>query len=341
MDDDLARLLDAHVRHEVDRWRDDTVHDTVAEGVAACFDCLETVTLSTLLPADRAQVWARHVVVHEPLTDALLEEIERAVRAAHESLLEETTPLAEVLPRERYEQLVTSVVGLQRLRREVVGQLTQSTVYAELTSHVLYHGLKNYLLTENAVVRRIPGASSLVRLGQNAVRSATPSLEAGIDRRLLAFVASNVAETVRDSRAFLETTLDDAMLRTIADDIWASNGTRPLGQAAALVEEDSLDGLVLAARDAWLTARSSPAVRLLIDAVVEQFYRTHGDEPVAVLLAGLGITRERVTAALATVAAPLVTVARDGGHLEAYVRRRLEAFYSGYSDPTPTGPRRP
>lgn len=336
MDDHLARLLEAHVRHELDRWRPDAVPDTVSEEVTAVFAWLEATPLRAVLPLPTAQEWVRRLLLEEPVPDALFDEVMWAVRAAHESLLEETDPLSQVVPPERYEQAVSAGVDLQRLRQEAIAQATRSTVYAELVSHVLYHGLKNYVLTQNAIVRHLPGASSLLRMGQNAVHSVTPNLEAGIDRQLLAFVASTVAETVRDSRAFLEQMLDDTTLRTIAQEIWADNGARSVGELAALVEDDSLDTLVSSARDVWLTARSSPPLARLVDAAVEQFHAAHADEPLSDLADAAGITRQRATSALTTLATQLAAPARDGGHLEAYVRRRLTAFYSGYSDQPPS-----
>lgn len=332
MDDELARLFEAHVRYEVHRWRGGAaLHDTVAHEVAAAFDWLETTSLRELVPVERAQAWARGVVVDEPLTDAFFAEIEGAIGAARQALLREGSPLSAVLSRERCDDLVSSAVGLRRLRREVVGQLTESAVYAKLISHVLYHGVKSYVLTENAVVRRVPGASSLLRMGQSAVRSATPNLEAGIDRRLVAFVGSNVADTVHESRQFLEELLDDAMLRTVAEEIWAVNGPRAIGELAAVLEEKSIGDFMAATAQVWPTIRSSAVVNAVIDAVVERFYASHGNVPVGDLLADLGITKGRATDALATVAAQLVPAARDSGQLEAYVRRRLEAFYSSYS----------
>lgn len=330
MDDDLTRLLEAHVRFEVDRWRIDALPDTVAQEVAAAFDWLGTVSLQALVPPGTAQAWARRVVIEEPITDDLLEEVLWAVHAAHGSLAQETGPASDVVPPATYEQLVSAAVELRSLRREVVAQGTQSAVYAELVSHVLYHGLKNYVLTQNAVVRHLPGASSLLKMGQNAVRSVTPNLEAGIDRQLVAFVASTVAETVGESRAFLEQSLDDATLRTVAAEVWAKNGGRSVADLADLVEDDALDALVTGARDTWLAARSSPVVAHLVDAVVEQFYTAHGEQPVTELLAELGITQDRATAALTEVAGQLAPAAHDTGHLEAYVRGRLTAFYSGY-----------
>jgi len=328
VDEHLARLFEAHVRYELDRWRPGAVGDTVAEEVGAWFDGPGTGALRAVVPPERAQAWLREVAAREP-ADGVLEEVQWAVRAAHESLAQETGPLTDEVSRERYDGWVAAAVGLRRVRTEAVDQLTLSRVYADLIAHVLYHGLKNYALTENAVVRRIPGASSLVRMGQSAVRSATPRLEAEIDRRLLAFVADTVADTVGDSRAFLEEMLDDAMLGTVAEELRATNGPRAVGELADLVEEESLGAVVAAAWDTWLDVRASPLVGRVIDTVVEQFYAAHGDEPVADVVAALGLTRGAVAAALTAAAGPVVGAAVAGGHLETYVRRRLEGFYGG------------
>jgi hypothetical protein len=331
VDDELARMFEAHVRYEVGRWSGDALRETVAEEVAACFDQLDDVRLEDLVPRQVAQDWARRIVIEEAIPDSLLDEIDAGIRAGWESLGGATARLDEIVPEAGYEQLVDSVVVLQRLRREAIDQVTESAVYAKLIAHVLYHGLKDYLLTENAVVRRVPGASSLLRMGQNAMRSATPNLENGIDRRLVAFVAANVGGTVRDSREFLDETLDETMMRTIADEVWAVNRSRTIGEFADLVDGDALDGVSVAAGDLWLAVRSSPLVGKLVDAVVEVFYDRRGDESVAALLSDLGVTRERAGEALGEVAAQLAPVVREGGHLESYVRRRLEAFYATYS----------
>jgi len=335
MDDDLASMLDAHVRFEVDRWSDDALPASVAREVGACFDWLEATALNDVAPPDLMLTWLRRVILEEPaaegLIDGLAAEIEWALRTAHESLREETVTLAEALPQASYRLLVEGAVAQARIRREIVDQLTASAVYAQLISHVLYHGVKDYVLTENAVVRNVPGASSLLRMGQNAVRSASPGLEASIDRRLIAFVASNVSETVRDSQEFLDTVLDDATFRTIAGEVWATNGPRSVGDLTALLDPDVLGEVVATGRDVWSAVRSGPVVGRVLDAVVEQFYRAHGGEPVAAFLGDLGITREVAASAVAQVVAPAVAAARDAGHLEAWVRGRLTEFYATYT----------
>jgi delta 1-pyrroline-5-carboxylate dehydrogenase len=60
------------------------------------------------------------------------------------------------------------------------------------------------VLTENVIARKVPGASSLVRLGKRGLNAAVPQLEAGVDRQLKTFVQANVSDTLKDSRRYLD-----------------------------------------------------------------------------------------------------------------------------------------
>jgi hypothetical protein len=44
-----------------------------------------------------------------------------------------------------------------------------------LISNVLYHGIKGFVLSENVFAQKIPGAASLLKLGQNAMSAASPT----------------------------------------------------------------------------------------------------------------------------------------------------------------------
>lgn len=56
-----------------------------------------------------------------------------------------------------------------------------------------------------------------------------------MDRQLTAFVNSNISDTIRDSRAFLEQALDDTVLAAVADEVWQSNAEVTIADAVRLV----------------------------------------------------------------------------------------------------------
>jgi hypothetical protein len=327
MDKATTRRLEAHVQFELARWGPAEVAGSVAEEITALYATLATLTPLDLVDPDQAIAWLSRAVVEVPITEIAEQALADVALGAYDCLAQEETTLSEVLPRAAYDGVVDAVIGMDGVRQEIVAQVTTSAVYTQLISHVLYHGLKNYVLGENVVVRRVPGASSLLRMGQNAVRSASPGLEGGIDRRLIAFVAANVGDTIRDSQEFLDEVLDDAMLRTVAEEIWAVNGERQIGEFAELLGDGSTEDAVTAGREAWQRIRQAPVVARLIDRVVTDAFAVHGEQPVATILEEAGLPVDVAIRELTPLAAGLAGVAVSSGWLEGRLRARLGAFY--------------
>mgnify|MGYP002653035203 CR=1 FL=1 len=113
-------------------------------------------------------------------------------------------------------------------------------------SHVLYQGVKGYLLTENVVARKLPGASTLVKFGQKTMSAAAPNLEAGVDRRLTAFVEANLSETLRESRRYLEATPTPELLTEMADEVWTTLADRPVGEIIGVADPEGTREVVVA-----------------------------------------------------------------------------------------------
>ncbi len=230
----------------------------------------------------------------------------------------------------RFDQATEIVVGMKGLRSEVTSQVVSSTVYAMLVSNVLYDGIKSFLLTENSFARNIPGALSLLRMGQNALNSAAPNLEKGIDKKLIAFIRNNTQETLRNSERYLNEMLDDKQMWQIADEVWHENAGRSAASLTLPLGGAALVDIVDFAQNVWLHLRQTPLFQRVAAAVVQEFFRAHGARPVGALLEEMGVTRAVIVRELLVFAPPLVEAARAGGYLEAHIRRRLEPFYDAY-----------
>ncbi len=342
---DVAAMLEAHVRFELARWDDDTVAASLRADVADLFDWLAGITLEDAVSVEQVLGWVDRYAAELPVSDELAGMVYEGVRAAYETLLDDETTLRELVPSASVDEVVETVIAMDELRARVIDELTSNAVYARLVSHVLYQGIKSYLLTENVLARRIPGASSLLRLGQHAVSSAAPSLEKGIDRQLLAFVNANIAETMRESKQFLGTALDDDAMRTVAGQVWADNAGRPMSELVALLPRTALDSLVESGLTVWLHLRRAPLLTRIVEQVVSELFARHGRTPVRQLLEDVGVDEQMVADELAEVLGPLLSAARQSGHLERHVRRRLLEFYGPFlsaessSSPRPTAPR--
>lgn len=313
---------------ELARWSDDLA-STVAEEVESLYAWLGSVSLEDIAPADStAAAIARHAE-QVPLGESttwLLAEVVRSVRAR---LAEDGLALADLVQREELITLVGSVGRHERVRSELIGALTSSTAYRRLVAHVLYRGVKAYVLTENVFARRIPGASSLVRFGQRSLNTAAPRLEKAVDTQLSAFVEANIAETLRESRRYLEATVDEPMIRAIAEEAWDAAAQRPLADLGDVVtDEDDLEELTERLAGIFADALATGRVTPLIEATVADVLEEHAEDSPAELLNDLGLSAELVTDALAPLAEQVLTLPAVQEYLESRIRSRLTAFYA-------------
>lgn len=331
MDDRTRTMLEAHVRFELDRWSDDGLRAAIADEVADVLAELGDVAVGELVDLVQLREVLARAVTQVPLTEALGELIVDVVGAVHQHLLTHPSLLAHLVEPSRYDQVVEVLVGMRELRAEIIDQITTSSVYSQLMAHVLYHGIKNYLVTQNLLTRKIPGASSMLRFGQSAMNAAAPSLERAVDRQLAAFIAGNVAETVRGSSDFLLQVMDDDMIRAVGAEVWATNSPRSVSELVALLSQPSAAESVHAARELWEGLRSAAVVSEVVTAAVDGFLDVHGQRSLADLLDELGLTGDVLADQLGEVLAPVVRGLRERGVLERRIRTRLAAFYSTWT----------
>jgi hypothetical protein len=325
-------MLDAHVQFELEQWTGQALDDTVREQVDALVAWLRTVRLADIAPADDIAGVVADLLSDLPLTDDLVALVGEAIAAGHEALCARDGTVGDLVRRQDYDTLVALLITMEDARRELMTAVTESTAYTRLVAHVLYHGLKGYVLTENVLARKIPGASSLVRLGQRGLNSAAPRLEANVDRQLTAFVQANVSDTLRESRRYLDATLDEQMLTAMADDTWETNSGRSVASVVAMLDLDDVDALVALGGDAIRHLRDSGLLADVAETVTRDLLQRHGDRPVGDLLDAVGITEEALARDAASLLRPVVEHAHATGFLESRIRARLAPFYAAYPD---------
>lgn len=322
-------MLEAHVAYEMGRLTGPGLADTVNDEVGALFTWLGTVTLADVVDADAVTAAAVRVVRELPdsglaqQSPAVLEALRRAVRESPDTV-------GDLVTQDDAVRWATTIAAMDEARDTLLTQLTSSGSYSRLVAHVVYYGVKSYLLTENALAKRIPGASSLVRLGQRSLGAAAPGLEANVDKQLVAFVDSSIADTVRESRRFLDRMLDEASVEQSAAEGWAAVADHPVSGSADVLTEAEANALADLVWEQWTALRQTTTVENIVDAVVRGFIETNAQRPARDVLADVGVTDAWVAEWLTPVLD--ASLADDGVRtfVEARVRARLEGFYASY-----------
>ena len=328
-----AALLEAHVRFEVERWSGPGLSAALREEVTALYAWLASVRLAEIVPAAEAAPVIARIVERVPVTEQSAAVLADVVATAVDAVGDSELTVRDLVRRQDVVALADTVARLDRLRHEVIDAVTTSTAYRRLVAHVLYAGVKDYVLTENVFARRIPGASSLVRFGQRGLSSAAPGLEQAVDRQLSAFVEANIAETLRESRRYLEATLDAAMMRVLAEETWAQLAPRSLAELATLVDEGDIERL---SRDLVVLAEHAVAtgqLTALVERAAYDLLTRHAHRSPADLLRELGLDEETVAGALTQAGSVLMDQPAVRRLVEDRVRARLADFYADPGSP--------
>lgn len=325
---DSAQLLEAHVAFEVARWSGERLDETVSEHAGAVRRWLDGVTVAEVAPAEATAGTLGRVVAGLDLSDALLEAVADVVAAGHEVLTTFDAPVAELVDGADYDALVGLLADDRSVRDAVIAAVTASKGYRKLVSHVLYQGVKGYLLTENVVARKLPGASTLVKFGQKTMSAAAPNLEAGVDRRLTAFVEANLSETLRESRRYLEATLTPDLLAEMADEVWTTLADRPVGEIIGVADPEGTREVVVAVGPVIRRWQDEGVIAELVESVALGALEQHAERPVGEVLESLGVDVETVVAGVVEGLRPALEHAHESGLLEDRVRAHLEPFYA-------------
>lgn len=305
------QMLEAHVAFEVSAWTE-SLDETFGLQVGVILEWLDSVSLGSVL--SDADLDA--VIETLPVPDLTM-----SILAALDSALADGTPIGDLIEREQYDRAAQALAGMTDLQETIVEQITTSTVYADLISHVLLQGIRNYVTVESPIAR-VPGASSLMKIGQTAFDNAAPRLSKGIEKQLTSFVSANLQDTLRESRTYLTKVVDEAALQEVAADVWERNADTPLADIAALLPQDTAVELAAVAQEALATLLTTPSFRDAAHRVLQ----ANAARPVGEVLAEAGITADTIVAQ----ARPWILRAADDGILEEIVRQRLTSFYENY-----------
>ncbi|MFZ1772072.1 MAG: hypothetical protein WAU00_22875 [Caldilinea sp.] len=324
-------MLEAHIQFELQRWQGEALRSTVQEEVAALYEWSETVRLNEMVQPAQVMGLIQRIVIAMPVSAEIIASIRESVQVAFEFLQEDTTPVEALLPRELFDRIVTDVISMEALRREITHQVVSSSVYTQLISNILYQGIKSFIVSENSLTKKIPGASSLFKLGQNALNNAAPQMEKNIDRQLVAFIHDNIQETIGESERFLNGAVNEQELRKVADELWATNAQTSMATLTSYTDAASVDAVVELVTAFWLHFRTTPMFLEIAEQLVRNFFLRHGKKPIRTFLEEVGVTPDRVVEEVYAFAAPAAATAVERGYLEQRIRARLAAFYNSYA----------
>ena len=327
MDQAIQALLEAHVQHELGRFKSKKYRQTIREETAAVFQWIRKLTLREIVAPEQIIDIIERNVVEMPVAGGITElagEMSQRVLASPKN---KKTALEDIFPRKPYDDIVDKIGGMERARKAIIGRFVNSSVYSQQISEVLFVGIKEYLLTENIIAQKVPGIASLIKLGKFAVNKTMHPLELAVEKTVKAYIEKNLGNTIRRSEKSLNNYFDEPHIIEMGDEIWTSISKTKLAEDLGILGEGDMEDFIIIGYDFWMHFRKTPYFKEIYTDLVHFFFEKYGDRELELIIEDVGVTEKMVVNELTQSLSHGIEKALSIGYLEERIRARLENFY--------------
>jgi hypothetical protein len=319
-------LLDAQVRHHLDRLTGDRLEGTVRDLATGLLAASERHRIEDLV--DRAVVTdiVARALATVPGSSAVREIVELAADVLHEGPAE-PHPLGELVHRERVEVLLDELLALHPVLERALDRLSDGPLVGTVATRFMGRVVGEVVQANKAVAGKVPGLGSLVSLGTSAASRAMGAADKQVEALVGGAVGKGGTFAVRRLNKILVETLRDPTTREALLEVWDLVAREPVEGLGDYLSREELAGVVTAGHDLVTSAAASEHAGRVGEVVVAAFFDRFGDRTPTQLLDELEISRDDVVDDLVRLAPGVVGALREGGDLERLVRSQLQPFW--------------
>lgn len=319
-------LLDAHTRHVMKQLSGKALDVLIDEEVALACDWLAARPVTALADAKRVREFLLRNVFEITPSERLLDQIGTLAIHALKSPLNAKTRVDALLAASEYELIAERLIAMEEVREDLVHAFMQNPEITHLISDIIYNGIKNYLAENSNIAKKVPGMSSLMKVGKGMMeRMGTDSV---VENALKNYVRHNTRATMEMSERLVLQALETPKLQAASHKLWQHLHTKHLDVATRHVSERQVREAVEIGSAVWNHFRKTTYAHALLGELVDAWFKKWGKEPALTVLETIGLDRQRLPGEVKKFLEPLLAELTSSGHLEARVRAHLEVFYS-------------
>ncbi len=321
-------LLELHLEHEMAAFEGEAFVKFLREEMAILFESIKPLTLQQFVDAEQVkQVIARNVVEND-IPGAIIEIAGDAASQLFSSEMHKSTSLNKIFSAKQYEEFVDKILELPEQRKKGINHLIELPIYGDLISGVLYQAILRYIYDENIVSKHIPGVASVLKFGKRMIDKTAPSLEGAVEDNVRAYIAANLAFMLRESKAFLENSLTEAEIKASAMELWDTLESKTMGDFQQGMDAIDLSEFIVLGYEFWKQFRKTKYFKDCYELIVDYVFEVYGQTTLGVVLEDMMITPDRLMQEAELFAPKVLAALKENGLIEAFLRRKLEGFYS-------------
>lgn len=316
-------LLNAQLHFFMQDFRGDALSAHLASEAEAYCDLLETISARDLLNESQVISWIERNILGYSPTDTMREQAVMLVELGLNNPSHQQQPMRQLINKQIYDLMVQRLVERPALRQELIHSALSSPVYTRVLSDVVYHSIVDYLTTDNAIARHVPGFSSLVKAGRGML-GRMGRLDETIEQAIRAYLSRNIAATAAFSETLIDKALNNKAIIEFSEQLWPRLEAYQLGQATRHLE---IQGLSYLAVLYWNQIRQTDYMKQQVTLLVQAWFNHAGDMPAMHLLRLLGIERDHLVREVVAIGEPLVNAWRESGYIERRLKEHLTRFF--------------
>lgn len=321
-----SALLEAHSAHLLSQFSGDALDATLDREVGAFLDWASQRPLNSVVSVERIQDVAVTYVLQQAPTDALVQMILTIAKAAFNSPINSKTYVHQLIEHKDFLAIVDKVASNERLKKDIIHQAVGNPVYAKLLSDIVYHALSDYLVNENPLAKKVPGMSSLMKMGKGLMDSTGGN--AAIESALRGYLHKNMQNIVDLSEKVLVRTLDAKQIHHVADQLWHKIKGSPLSVARQYVKDADIDFAAQTGVHLWNHFRNTDYAQDMLKELIGVWFSQYAGRDGLSLLADLNISREALLKEIKLFARPVTAELLASGFIAERIKVQLTEFYS-------------
>lgn len=318
----IERLLEAHVQHELAAWRGAQFQAAVTAQVRALFEWFSEVKLDDIVTRSQIAGVIERYVIDLRVSGGITELSGEMSRVVFESRAAAETCVSEIVAPASYEDFADKLIGLERVRRELLSLFARSETFTTISARLLASGVFDLFAL------RLPLDPPALASGLGALAARIlPPLERRLVDGLARYLELHRERLARDTEQHLLDVVDSERLHFVLDELWESVATLRLSETFALLGQQDLEDFVILVFEFWQRYRKTPFFRRISSELIDHFFQKYGQETVSLLIEDMGVDERMVIEELCGFLGPVVEHAAATGWLEQQIRARLETFY--------------
>jgi hypothetical protein len=323
-----SALLELHIKHELQQLEGSKFLELCEQEIQFIFTELQSAKLTDIVQATQINQVIFDNVVSAPIPGAIAEIAGEAADALFNSKSHRNTKLKQIISKKSYIEFIDKALELKEQRKQGIDKIIDLPIYADLISGILYQSIVRYIYDNNMLSKNIPGVSSILKMGRNAVNKAAPKLGSGLEESIRGYISDSLELILIESKAFLDESVSDDELKVSAIELWDVLEDKKLAEFQEGMSSLDLSEFIALGYDFWLSFRKGKYFKHSYETIVAYFFDKYGDQPLQVLMDDLEITPERALSYIQLFAPQALKTLKETGVLEALIRRHYETFYN-------------